>query len=113
MIDISDGLSADLGHLCDESRSGAVLYEERLPISPDARRLARRDRRTPLDHALSDGEDYELLFTLPRLEAIRVEKAKLGKVIGEISAVDGMYLRDRKGVLREIERRGWEHRFRR
>jgi thiamine-monophosphate kinase len=113
MIDVSDGLSTDLGHLCDESRAGAVLYEERLPISPDARRLARRDRRTPLDHAMSDGEDYELLFTLPRMEAIRVEKAKLGKVIGEISGVDGMYLRNRKGVLVEIERHGWEHRFRR
>jgi thiamine-monophosphate kinase len=113
MIDISDGLSADLGHICDESRVGAVLYEGRLPVSPQARRLAHRDGRTPLDHALSDGEDYELLFTLPPIEAVRVEKAKLGKVIGEISAVDGMYLRDRKGALREIERRGWEHRFRR
>jgi thiamine-monophosphate kinase len=113
MIDISDGLSTDLGHLCDESRVGAVLYEDRVPDSPEARRLARRDRRSPLDHALSDGEDYELLFTLPPTEAVRVERAKLGKVIGEISAVDGMYLRDRKGVLREIERRGWEHRFRR
>jgi thiamine-monophosphate kinase len=113
MIDISDGLSTDLGHLCDESRVGAILYEERVPISADARRLARRDRRSPLDHALSDGEDYELLFTLPALQAGRVEKSRLGRVIGEVSAVDGMYLRDRRGELREIERRGWEHRFRR
>jgi len=113
MIDISDGLSTDLGHLCDESRVGAILYEERLPISADARRLARRDRRSPLDHALSDGEDYELLFTLPALQAGRVEKSRLGRVIGEVSAVDGMYMRDRRGELREIERRGWEHRFHR
>jgi thiamine-monophosphate kinase len=113
MIDVSDGLATDLRHLCQESRVGAVLYEERVPITPEARRLARKDRRTPFDHALSDGEDYELLFSLPRIEAVRAEKARRGRVIGEISAMDGIYVRDSKGGLREIERHGWEHRFRR
>jgi len=113
MIDISDGLSTDLGHVCDESRVGAVLYQDRLPISPDARRLARRDRRKALDHALSDGEDYELLFTLPALQSARLEKSKLGRVIGEVAAMDGLYLKGPDGALREIPRSGWEHRFRR
>ena len=109
MIDISDGLATDLGHLCEESRVGAVLDETRIPIAPAARRLD----GLPLDHALFDGEDYELLFTLPPTEAVRVEKAKRGKVIGQVSAIDGIYLRNGKGDLREVQRRGWEHRFRR
>jgi thiamine-monophosphate kinase len=113
MIDLSDGLSTDLRHLCDESRVGAILYEDRIPVTPEARRLARKDKRPPIDHALSDGEDYELLFALPRIEALRAEKARLGTVIGEVAAVDGVYLREGPEKLREIERQGWEHRFRR
>jgi thiamine-monophosphate kinase len=109
MIDISDGLATDLGHLCSESRVGAVVDETKLPIAPQARRLP----GLPLDHALFDGEDYELLFTLPPLEAVRVEKAKRGRIIGQVSAVDGIYLRSPEGNLREVQRRGWEHRFRR
>jgi thiamine-monophosphate kinase len=109
MIDLSDGLATDLGHVCTESRVGAVVDETRVPIAPAARRLP----GLPLDHALFDGEDYELLFTLPQTEAVRVEKAGRGRVIGQISAADGIYLRNRRGDLREVQRRGWEHRFRR
>jgi len=112
MIDISDGLTTDLGHLCDESRVGALIFEDLLPISADARKLARRDRRSALDHALNDGEDYELLFTLPAIQATRLEKSRLGKVIGQVTGISGIYLQSGKGEPREIPRRGWEHRFR-
>lgn len=113
MIDLSDGLATDLRHLCEESRAGAILYEERIPLTAEARRLARKQRGRPIHNALFDGEDYELLFTVPKTEAVRVAKAKLGVPIGEISAVDGLYLKSPVGALSEIVGRGWEHRFRR
>jgi len=111
MIDISDGLSTDLGHLCDESRVGALLFEDRLPISADARKLSRRDRRSPIDHALNDGEDYELLFTLPGIQASKLEKSRLATVIGQVTGISGIYLQSGTAEPRELPRRGWEHRF--
>src|SRR5687767_6253101 len=62
MIDLSDGLSRDLAHICDESGVGAVIDAAAVPIHDDALLLMRRDGRPPLEHALHDGEDYELLF---------------------------------------------------
>lgn len=64
MIDLSDGLAGDLGHLCRESGCGAVVMGDRVPITDAARSLARDDGRSPLDHALRDGEDFELLFAV-------------------------------------------------
>jgi thiamine-monophosphate kinase len=62
MIDISDGLAADLHHICDESGCGAELDAAAIPISDDACRM--NDGKSPLDHALGDGEDFELLFAV-------------------------------------------------
>jgi len=112
MIDISDGLSTDLGHLCDESRVGALLFEDRLPVSAAAKKLARRDRRSALEHVLHDGEDYELLFTLPGIQAAKLERSRLGTVIGQVTGLSGIYLQSGAGEPRELPRRGWEHRFR-
>lgn len=102
MIDLSDGLASDLAHVCRESRVGAVIDEALVPISLAARRLS----GSPLVHALSDGEDYELLFTLPAREARR-----LPHVIGRIEAGVGIRLRRRDGRLEPITLRGWEHRL--
>jgi thiamine-monophosphate kinase len=65
MIDISDGFVQDLGHLLEASRAGAQVDLEKIPVSPAARRLAGGSRRKALRSALSDGEDFELLFTVP------------------------------------------------
>src|SRR4051794_30722147 len=62
MIDVSDGLAADVGHLCAESGCGAVLVAESIPVSAAARVMA--DGRSALEHALGDGEDFELAFAV-------------------------------------------------
>jgi thiamine-monophosphate kinase len=67
MVDISDGLAADLSHLCTESGCGAVLRAEAVPIADAARALD--DGRSPLEHALGDGEDFELVFAVAPADA--------------------------------------------
>ncbi len=65
MIDLSDGLSRDLAHICGQSHLAAHLESAKIPIHEDAIELFKRDGIPPLDHALNDGEDHELLFTSP------------------------------------------------
>ena len=72
MIDISDGFARDLHHILEESGVGARVWASQIPISDEARRAARESGRAPLDHALGDGEDYELLFTLDEADAARL-----------------------------------------
>ncbi|MBC8549542.1 MAG: thiamine-monophosphate kinase [Candidatus Brocadiales bacterium] len=113
MIDISDGLAADLGHILEESRVGAVLYEEEVPVSVDAKRLARKTGLSALHHALHDGEDYELLFTLSdkeskKLLASRSFPARLSK-IGHINKSKGIRMQGADGKLKRIKSIGYTH----
>ena len=104
MIDISDGLVADLGHILDESRVGAIVEENLIP----------HRRRARLKNALYDGEDFELLFTLPSSQAHKLQK-QAGKSyrfyrIGEI--VDrgkGFRIKSAKGILKKIKVKGYTH----
>lgn len=101
MIDLSDGLSRDLGHICRASRVGAVIDASLIPIHDDAMLAFRQDRIEPLMHALNDGEDYELLFTCRT-------QASLGICIGEIVAEPGIRLKTSRGMT-PLEPKGWEH----
>jgi thiamine-monophosphate kinase len=113
MIDISDGLSSDLGHILDESRVGAVLDAESIPIHPDGIALSRNDRVPPLDHALNDGEDFELCFVLSPDDAVRLlgsppAPARLYQ-IGWITEAPGLRLRFPDGRVIAVEPGGFDH----
>jgi thiamine-monophosphate kinase len=121
-IDASDGLSLDISRLCGESRCGAVIDIERVPISAAAHtssahssgRKGGVDSATPLGRALGDGEDFELILALPPTEASRVVADQpLAAVkltdIGEFVGKPGLWQRDAKGTVTKLEPRGWEH----
>ena len=108
MIDLSDGLSRDLPRVCAASGAGALIDASRVPIHPDARQLAARDGRDPLDHALHDGEDHELLLTAPRGLPATVLGLPVTR-IGTITAEPGVRLDRGGGNVVPLEQRGWEH----
>jgi thiamine-monophosphate kinase len=74
LIDISDGLAADLNHILEESRCGAVLDTAAIPISPDAIELSRTSGKSPLQHAFGDGEDFELIAAVAPADGERLLK---------------------------------------
>lgn len=111
MIDISDGLGVDLWHICDESGCGAQLDADALAASvhPDAERRAVESGRAALEHALYDGEDFELIVVLPP-ETDAAAAGRLGlRRIGCITLRPEVVIRGQGGDVRPLERRGWEH----
>jgi thiamine-monophosphate kinase len=105
MIDISDGLLADLGHILKMSNAGAILFEKDIPISEDAENF---------ESAVKDGEDFELVFTVSKKEALRLMKSWPFKTrisrIGKILNIEkGFYLETKDKVLRRIEPKGFVH----
>lgn len=113
MIDVSDGLSTDLGHLLAAGGVAAEIDAGRVPVHPDARRLARRTGRPALEHALHDGEDFELLFTLPAKDADRIDGRRVGGVritrIGIIGSGTGAWLRRPDGRRVPLPPQGYQH----
>ncbi|MEO8426561.1 MAG: thiamine-phosphate kinase [Verrucomicrobiota bacterium] len=107
MIDLSDGLAGDLRHILNASQVGAELFSKAIPVSRAARLAARREfsAKTPVRAALTDGEDFELLFTVPSREAVNLLdewKKQFTDLrltcIGKITSQPGLTIRDESGV---------------
>src|SRR5262249_14633032 len=110
MIDISDGLARDLHHICEESGCGAVLRAEAIPISDDAQRMT--DGKSPLEHALGDGEDFELILAVNPEDGRRllmtqplagVHLSHIGQIIEQ-----GLWLEE-NDQRRSLPPRGYSH----
>jgi len=113
MLDISDGLAADVNHICEESRCGAVLIAERIPIAEAASKI--HDNRSTLEHALGDGEDFELAFAVAPQDGRKLldQQPIPGLTlfwIGECRAEAGLFL-DENGRRRPLPPTGYVHSF--
>lgn len=126
-IDCSDGLSLDLSRICEESKCGAIIDIDHVPIAGAAILLHARDRAkaetseqsctTPLDHALGDGEDFELVLAAPLEAAAQmIAEQPLAGVpltdIGEFVSERGLWRRDNAGSTTPLAAKGWEHELR-
>ncbi|MGM0487409.1 MAG: thiamine-phosphate kinase [Planctomycetota bacterium] len=115
-IDVSDGLSLDLSRVAHESHCGVVLSLPDIPINPAAVECAETDKtgRSPLDHALTDGEDFELLLAVPADSATRIVRDQPLDVpvtrMGEFVEDPGLWALGSDGKRRPLPARGWQHR---
>ncbi len=109
MIDISDGLSSEIIHICKASKVGARLYEEKIPIDPSVYKLCEEFNLTTTTVALNGGEDYELLFTIDIHDHEKVKANPNLTVIGHISEEpEGMNLMTRDEKLMPLTAQGWD-----
>jgi len=108
MIDISDGLSSDLSRICNQSKVGALINAEQIPISAEAKRS-----EDALSSALHDGEDFELLFTLSETECEKLLEQWKGATpitrIGTITDTCKMQIKVADGQVSELEAKGYDH----
>lgn len=113
MLDLSDGLAGDLAHILAESGVGATLDAASIPIHPDALAMARTSGRSPIDHALGDGEDFELCLTLDPSDAARLLPAPPPGValfrVGTIDGESGLRLRGPDGSISPLIARAFDH----
>lgn len=111
--DVSDGLALDLDRVARASGCGAVLLADRIPVSAAARRQAEVSGRTPLEHALGDGEDFELLLAAPPAESRRMREASPAEValreVGFFTEQPGLWLADAQGRREPLPPLGYRH----
>lgn len=110
MIDVSDGLSSDVLHICSQSNVGCVLHEEKIPFNEEARDFAYKLQLDPTACALSGGEDYELLFTVSLQDFDKIKANPAISVIGYVTAPsEGKHIITRGGNKHELIAQGWNH----
>lgn len=114
MIDVSDGIASDLWHICEESSVGAKLFKELIPISEPCKKLAHILKTSPLEWALRGGEDYKLLFTVPKKHKKKLQDlldSELGEKffeVGEIAEGDSVWLINGQKEV-NISGKGFDH----
>jgi thiamine-monophosphate kinase len=108
MIDISDGLSSDLLHICKQSNVGCTLYEEKIPVNEMTRLFAYKLELDPTASALSGGEDYELLFTIDQNDYDKIAVNGQISVVGHITEKEeGSFLITKGGNKHKLIAQGW------
>ena len=108
MIDVSDGLSSDLLHICKQSNVGCQLFEERIPIDYQTAAMAETFNMNVITAALNGGEDYELLFTVPLTLHDRMISIPGVRLVGHITKPEnGCYMVTRDGAEIELKAQGW------
>ncbi|HEU4576025.1 MAG TPA: thiamine-phosphate kinase [Chitinophagaceae bacterium] len=110
MMDISDGLSSEILHLCNQSQLGCVLYEEKLPIAEETRNAAFKFQLDPTACALSGGEDYELVFTVSQHDYEKIISNEDISIVGYMTALEeGRKIITKGGSQYDITAQGWNH----
>ena len=108
MMDVSDGLSSELLHICKDSGVGCRVYENRIPIDYQTAVMAEELNMNLVTAAMNGGEDYELLFTVPLTDHEKVEQMKTARLIGRITKPElGAYMVTRDNAEVEIRAQGW------
>lgn len=108
MMDISDGLSSELMHICNQSHTGCRIYEERIPLDYQTAVMAEELNMNVTTCALNGGEDYELLFTVPLADNEKVSQLDGIRIIGYITKPElGLALITRDGQEFELKAQGW------
>ena len=108
MMDVSDGLSSELMHICKHSGTGCRIYEDRIPIDYQTAIMAEEFNMNLVTAALNGGEDYELLFTVPLVDQEKVAAMKSAKIIGRITKPElGCYMVTRDDNEIELQAQGW------
>ena len=110
MIDVSDGLSSDLMHICKQSGVGAFIEEAKVPMIEEAKAAALEFNMDPITCALNGGEDYELLFTLDPMDIEKIKFMPDVHIIGEIvDKKDKLTLHTPGGNIHSLKAQGWDH----
>jgi thiamine-monophosphate kinase len=104
MIDVSDGLAPEICHICDESKCGAIIYKDKIPIKDNVRKVAKILDEDEYDYAFFGGEDFELVYTISKKNLVKVN----GFLIGEITRKKDV-LFSYKGKLKKLTKSGYNH----
>jgi len=110
MIDISDGLSSEIMHLCNNSGTGCSVFEDKIPMDSQTKKMAEELSINPLVAALNGGEDYELLFTIPLADHEKIKNDPDFTIIGHMTeANEGINLLTAAGSAIPLQAQGWNH----